>query len=349
MYGVLIVAIVVLVGILNDWMYSHGIAITGLEHSQQELPFHLAGILYYATKFLVPMLLFVVYMRTSRSAVLATIILLFAIWAGVSQLSRTTYVLTSSPVLLFAFLDRRHARLVAASVFFLISFSWVQSARGVVYYVSDGIAYGDVSVSLPKVVWEAAVGTGIESVSGGLYTLLSRPGGAQDVVLASQYDTAGMGGSVSEFQRLFLLRSKRSADEIQYALYGFVPPSGFSAGSGGFSARMLLISGGNWFVLAGLSVWVAILLTVGELLAQRYIAATGSLEIGYLVGGAYSVLLYACGLVHWLYGFILFAAIGLLVLRGTALSTARYQRGVNPSIGTGSLAYTRRMNHSEVS
>jgi hypothetical protein len=302
----LLAACVAPAALLNAWMYAHNIAITGIESTA--LPFRLAGILYYASRFVLPVALFFIYMRTSRSWLSATILLLYAFWAGTSQLSRTTITTLALPVLAFVVIDRRWMLGAAAFLFYSTTFQWVGLARNFVYYVSGGVAHGDLSLSLPALIQTTVETYGIRSAFEGLFGLIGRIGGGQDVVLALQYNTAAMGGSWNAFCNYFLARP--ATDEMTTALFGTTFPHGFAAALG-FSANMLLIAGKSWGVLFGVSVWVALLLMVGEALTRAYVKATGMLLMGYVAGGLYVIFLCALGTMGWFYSYV-FVAVGLL-------------------------------------
>jgi hypothetical protein len=320
-YSLLFAAIILLAAILNNWMYSRGIGMTGLLGSQQALPFRLNGILYYSTRFLLPVILALVYMRTSRSWPLAALALFYALWAGTSQISRTTYTLLLLPIVAFAFLDRRYFLMTFALSFFLVAYPWVGYARNSIYYVVDNVVYGDTSIPLYQLIQQTIVQHSFDGAFSSFFSVLARVGGAQDVILAAQYDTEVTGGSLREFQRVFLFGSPITGDQVQAELYGFIPPEGFSAGAGGLSSMVLQIAGGNLIVLFFVAVWLAVLLTVGEVMARRYVRKIGTPIAGYFFGSVYVLFLYAFGHIEWLYGFTMFAIFILLVLRVSGLST----------------------------
>ncbi len=319
-YGILLVLVIMLAALVNNWMYSHGIAMTGLIGGQAQLPFRLGGLLYYSTKFLLPVLLFFVYRRTTRPAALAFLLSLYALWAGFSQVSRFTLSVLFLPVLAVSYLDRRYLRFGIALLVFLLAYHWVSQARSSIYVFSDGVISRDVSLSLMRLTWQTIRDNAFVSPIDPLFAVVRRMEGGQDVVLASQYDTAAMGGSLREFQRVFLFGANVTGRQVVQALYGFVPPRGFSPGLGGFSSRILQIAGGNPLILVPLALWVSMLLAVGERLRRSYAELFSSREIGYLIGGIYVILLYIFGQPSWLYAFLVLGCMGLFVHDTTCLA-----------------------------
>lgn len=329
-YRVLLVLIILIAGLTNNWMYSHGIAMTGVSSSQAHLPFHLAGIFYYFSKFVLPVILFLLYMKTSRSLALAVLLGLYALWAGFSQVSRFTLVMLFLPIVFFCMVDRRYLRLALAVLVLVIAFHWVSMARSSVYVISGGRTRAQLSLSLVRLAYQTILDHGLASPAQSLFALVDRLGGAQDVVLAAQYDTAAMGGSLSEFQRHFWFGSKVSGAQIAYALYGFVPYHGFSVASGGFSARVMEIAGSNQLVLVAVSFWISLLLTVGEGLVRCFALVCRSTYTGYMVGGIYMVLLYFLGFPSWFYAFTLAAWLMLFTIHTCRLSKRLHANTVCP-------------------
>jgi hypothetical protein len=314
------IGVILMAAMLNNWMYNNGIGLTGLTGGQAALPFRLGGILYYLVRFILPAGLFLIYMHTSRTWPLAALLGVYALWAGTSQVSRLVLIMLFFPLLFFSYMDRRYVRLGIAIVMLMITYTWVYNARKSVYAVQGGGVHWDSSLSLPELIWTTVSEYGVASPGDSVFAIIGRLGGAQDVVLASQYDTASMGGSLREFQRLYLFGSNTTGEDVAQALYGFVPLSGFSVGSGGFSCRILQIAGGNGFVLSALAAWISLLLTVGEVLVWRYTQIFRSRWIGYAVGGMHVIFLYAFSISRWLYAFIAVACFIMLCINHRILS-----------------------------
>jgi len=306
----LLTALIVPAALLNVWMYNNNVAITGVESTY--LPFRLTGILYYSSRFFLPVVLFFIYMRTSRSWFPASLLLLYAFWAGISQVSRTTITTLALPVLVFVVIERRWLMGLAASLFFLTAYQWVGQARAFVYYVSNGASHASLDRSLSDLIQITVSTNGIQSIFEGLFSLLYRIGGARDVVLAFHYNTASMGGSWNAFWNFFLARPV--SDEYMTALFGMLFPRGFAEAIQ-FSANIILIADKNWVALFVVSLWVAIYLTLGELLARSYITSTHLPIVGYVVSGLYVIFLYALGTMGWFYRFIAVIVGFLFVLR----------------------------------
>ena len=244
---------------------------------------------------------------------LVVILSLYALWAGFSQVSRFTLVALLCPVLFLSYSDRRHLRFALVLLVLLIAYHWVSISRNYVYAYTGTIVSFNSSLSLAQLAWETISTHGILSPADSLVSLIERVGGAQDVVLASQYDTHAIGGSLKEFQRHFWFGSDVSGREIAYALYGFVPYRGHSPGSGGFSSRILQIAGSNWIILLGLAAWISLLLTVGEWLVRSYLRVFQSRDVGSMVGAIYIVFLYVLGFPKWFYALVILACLFLFL------------------------------------
>ncbi len=314
-YGVFLVLLIIGLSVINQWMFNMGIAMTGLTGQQIALPYRLGGILYYSTRFVFPLVVFVLYMHSSRSFFLASLLAIYAAWAGVSQLSRTTYVMYFIPVLAFFILDKKYLRGGLFALVFLILLNTIGYARSFVYLIYGNAVHRSDSYSLIELFYRVIEdqGSNMEIISV-LHGLLGRIGGSQDVVLAYQYPTFEMGGSWVHFQHLFLYGAELSTQYITYFLYNFTLPSGFAVGTGGLSALVVIISGGNYFVLLLMSAWVSFWLNIIELIVMKFAKMSAKIEIGYMVGGL-GIILFVTAYMGIFYGYIAMAFLFLYVCR----------------------------------
>jgi len=302
-YGWLVVFCVVAFGLLNEWMFTKDIGLTGLTGQQDALPFKLGGVLYYFTRFIVPLIIFHFYSHSSRSLPLTVLIALYAIFAGLSQVSRFTFAMIILPVLYYAVTDQKYRRLFLVGVLSLFGFSLISQAREYVYLVVKGTVTMNPDADILSVARLASSEFRNIDATSVLFSAVNRVGGAQDIVLGFQYDTQGTGGSWTNFRRIFLMDSTITGDAVGYELYGTDLPVGFSVGSGGFSSQMLQIAGGHVIVLCVLAFWVGFWISLGDKLFCEYIRIFKGFDASFTFALLFMVLFFAVGQIVWFYAF----------------------------------------------
>jgi hypothetical protein len=310
-YGLSVVFCVVAFGLLNEWMFTKGIALTGLTGQQGALPFKLGGILYYFTRFIVPLIIFHFYSHSSRSLPLTVLIACYAMFAGLSQVSRFTFAMIIFPVLYFAVTDQKYRRLFLVGALSLFGFLLISQAREFVYLVTEDTVTMNPGADILSMARSASSEFRDVDVISVLYSMVNRVGGAQDIVLGFQYDTQGTGGSWANFRRIFLMDSRIAGDVVGYELYGVDLPAGFSVGSGGFSSQMLQIAGGHLIVLSVLAFWVGFWISLGDKLFCEYIQIFKRFDIAFTFAIFFMALFFAAGQIAWFYAFM---GISLLVV-----------------------------------
>ena len=311
LYGSALFIFIIILSILNSWMFGRGMSITGLTAAQELLPFKLNGILYYFTRFIVPVIIYYLYSHSSKSLKLTTLIVLYAAFAGLSQLSRTTFILILFTAIYFPLKEQKYYSLSVIGILSLFLLSVITQARNFVYLVVGGVAtkgYESGLISLMGNVLSKLEDFDLNAV---FFSMLNRVGGAQDIVLGFQYDTDAMGGYWANFSRIFLFNSELNESAHQ-ALYGFIPPYGFATGSGGFSSQVLQIAGGNLLVLCFVAFWVASWVSLGDKIICAYVRIFKGLNIAIVFAFFFIFLFFASGHMAWFYSFIgiaLFVAI----------------------------------------
>ena len=268
------------------------------------LSFRLGGILFYFTKFIVPLIIFYFYSHSSRPLPLAVLIAFYAMFAGLSQVSRFTFAMIILPVLYFAVSDQKYRRLFLVGVLSLFGFSLISQAREYVYLVGEGTVTMNPDANMLSVARLASSEFGNIDVASVLFSMVSRVGGAQDIVLGFQYDTQGTGGSWANFRRLFLMDSRITGDAVGYELYGIDLPVGFSVGSGGFSSQMLQIAGGHFIVLSVLAFWVGFWISLGDKLFCENIRIFQRFDAAFTFALLFIVLFFVAAQIVWFYAFM---------------------------------------------
>jgi hypothetical protein len=145
------------------------------------LPYRLTGIMYYTRLFFGPLLILVLFAKSSRSWMLVAVILGYAVSAGLSSASRSVLLMSMFSVGYFAILDGQKARLAIISVIGVLGFLLTSGSRDYTFS-SDVFVFGDAfEVALSFLV------SGQISVFDTIGGIANRFYGAQDMILAYQF------------------------------------------------------------------------------------------------------------------------------------------------------------------
>lgn len=179
-FDVLLVGFVVLIMVpLNVYMGTNNIGTMGLLNDP--LPYRLTGIMYYTRLFFGPLLILVLFAKSSRSWMLVAVILGYAVSAGLSSASRSVLLMSMFSVGYFAILDGQKARLAIISVIGVLGFLLTSGSRDYTFS-SDVFVFGDAfEVALSFLV------SGQISVFDTIGGIANRFYGAQDMILAYQF------------------------------------------------------------------------------------------------------------------------------------------------------------------
>lgn len=254
-YTLLIALIIAALIPLNLWMFSQGISIVGVEPPR--LPFHLSGVLHYATHYLSPLVLGYLYWKTRRRGLPALLLLLYAVVLGLCSTSRSALTYVMLPVIAFAWLDRRRATLVLATIATVLGFALVTAERSLVELVTAGMSgavtdtgVGTLAMNIlssqsgflnANVVFEQLVG------------MFDRLDGFRNLVMAQYYDPRAVVGALGFVLRMiYRPLAPMDADQHHLQWLGFVPAEGFANGGALLSNAVIVGNEGmGWVVLSG--------------------------------------------------------------------------------------------------
>jgi hypothetical protein len=142
----LIAFLIPLLIVLNLWQYSQGIGITGVDPPR--LPYRMAGILFYFTKFLIPVLLGYLYLKTKRGWPLMLLYLVYAWVFGLCSTSKGAVIMVMAPVIALAWVDKRYGMLVVSFLGAMLGVFVASGARYYVHTVTNGVTGADTSLGL---------------------------------------------------------------------------------------------------------------------------------------------------------------------------------------------------------
>jgi hypothetical protein len=307
---------------INIWMFNNNIGITGMGESQEYLPFKIGGILYYLMRFIVPATIFYLFYKSDRNIPISFMIIIYAFFAALSQSSKATLFLIMLPVIFFSFSDKKYFLLTFYTFSILILYPLIDFSRNYVYINIDGINHKNYFYSFFEILYLLIIDIKNINFLESIYSILSRVGGGQDVILGYQYESSAIGRtSWDEFSRIFL--NQPSDFNSTYELYGFNPVGGFSAGYGGLSSMIFQIVGKNYFILPLLIALISLMLYVGEFFIIWFSNKYSSKVLGEIIAIMYIIFLYVLGNMLWFEVFFLVISLFILVNK-IKLSDVKY-------------------------
>ena len=282
---------------LNVYMSTNNIGTLGLLNDP--LPYRLTGIMYYTRLYFAPLLIFVLFDKSSRSWMLVAVILCYAVFAGLSSASRSVLLISMFSAGYFAILGRQKARVVIVLVVGVLGFLLTGASRDYTYS-SDVFVLGDAFEVALSVLLSGQIGI-FETIGG----IANRFYGAQDMILAYQFvreDTwLAMVNYFMSGGRADAIVPDLGRDFYDTNLEG----TGFGVGIGTM-AYLLILSHSNILVMPFAVLALGFLISTGNqvlnyVLAKAVVAnlvsrniANGSLRI--MLGGFMGLSLYSSSL-----------------------------------------------------
>lgn len=298
--------------LLSFWMFKNGVGMTGIK--APPLPYKLSGVLYYYTRFVVPLLMYFLLRRSSRNVFLLLLVTLYAFWAGVASLSKTGIALNMMPVLFYLMLDRKYIFSSIGIILFLVGINLVMVARDLLYVVNEGsVSLNDeVSADLFLTIIEKTKNE-IDPLSIG-NSVLQRIGGNQDVVVAYHYNTNHPGKGWELFKQYILLQKGGDNRQLIKDLIGVKVPKGFAYGLG-FSARTLAISEFKFWRFLLLAFIASLQLVFNEILLVRAIKRIKQPEFVLFLILIFNLLFFVLVQSQRVYGYLFFLLVVLSILK----------------------------------
>lgn len=270
-YGALLVAFVALIMVpLNVFMSTNNIGTLGLLNDP--LPYRLTGIMYYTRLYFGPLLILLLFAKSSRSWMLVAVILGYALIAGLSSASRSILLISMFSVGYFAIIDRQKVRLALIVVLGVLGFLLTSASRDYTYS-SDVFVFADAF----GVAWSILL-SGQISVFDIIGGIANRFYGAQDMILAYQFmreDTwTAMANYFMSGGRADAVVPDLGRDLFNMDLEG----TGFGVGIGTM-AYLIILSHSNILVMPFAVLVLGFLISVGNQLLHYVLAKAVSAKL----------------------------------------------------------------------
>lgn len=247
---------------LSFHMSNNRIGIVGIE--SQTLPYRLTGIMTYFRLYFGPLLILLLYSKSSRRWFLVITILLYATYAGICSASRTLLVINTFCLIYFAIIDHQKIRLLVIITLGLFGFLLVGGSRDYTYMSSEFLFFD-------------AISAGVSNILSGNITpiviignLANRFFGAQDMILAYQFVREDVWSATFNY---FISGgfSNTIVPDLGRDLFGMnLEGTGFGVGIG-VIAYFLIIGNSNILVIPFAILFLSFLISAGNWLLNYFL------------------------------------------------------------------------------
>jgi len=238
-------------------MYEYKIAVLGIE--TEYLPFKLVGILFYLRGYILPFLIFYIYLKTNRSNFFKLLIILTALLVGALSASRGVTLFYIFPVLVGVLLKKINLkRIVFVGLLVISSYFLTSLTREITYSTSD-LSLFDLPYLLlntkGSLVKEGGVMVTFLNILG---TIANRLYGAQDIILAYQHILVDPWKSFIRFSF-----GNELVNDLAGVVYGlkFLPGRGFGVGMG-IIGQFVMIARSNLLLLLVAVIFMSLLTAI---------------------------------------------------------------------------------------
>jgi len=247
------------------WMFDMGIGIVGTP--PPGLPFRLSGILFYLFNYIVPMIIGYFYLNTKRnSLLLALLVLVYAILIGLTSSSKGVVLLTTAPIIAFAWLDRRWTILSLSG--FIAGFGVIiASVSRQIVHISDGLmTWSYTNLGTIETLRETLLRLEMSANMLFIFSdITKRVESFQGLLLSSQFNPDAVGG----VWKLLLKAINNSwadlgHDAIHMEYLGYTIPIGFYGVAASLNSWMLMAVNKNLWMVLPFVIYTALTLIILE-------------------------------------------------------------------------------------
>lgn len=270
---IFVVGILLLIAIslpVRFWMFDMGIGIVGTPPPR--LPYRLSGVLTYLFGLIVPLAIGYLYIKTKRtSLLLALLISVYAVVIGLTAASKGVVLLTTAPIIAFAWLDKKWGILAFAAVFAGFGVTMASLSREIVH-ISDGLTtasftelgtLGTLAETLARLEWSPEMLLVFVGIAG-------RVEGFQNLFLASQFNADAVGGAFAIFMHAINANwAILDHDALHLEFLGYTIPVGFYNAGASLNSWMLMAANQNLLMLFPFVSYAALTLVILEKMLMR--------------------------------------------------------------------------------
>lgn len=264
--------VAVLFAIISFWMYDVGVGMIGLHNNP--LPFHLAGILFYARRLLFTIVLLFLFLKTKDKQTAALILVVYAFIVGITGTSKSISLLLLLPTILILFIIQKINIAYIVIVLTLFLYEYIGISRNVVYDTDASISFAEI-LNYTNNRFVKGIADGSISFFDLLNSICDRFYGPSSTVLTYQYPVLRFDGLASYY---FSLKDIGvMVPDAALNLYGIVLPDDKAYGvSFGLTGTLVLLSCHNYLYTIMQAFIISILFVVQNNTLQNVFSTSGN-------------------------------------------------------------------------
>ncbi len=247
--SILIIVIIALMVPVNQWMFEQGIGMTGVEPPR--LRYRISGIMSYFRALVVPAVLSILYLQTSRRSLPIIFCLgLYSAFAGISSVSKAVAVFPMIVPMTFAYKEKRWMQFYLALIFCAIGVSLAVGSRSLVYVVTADITKSDTSMGIASTIFYSVQDMEWKQALTIIQEFVARLESFRALWLSSQVNPESLGGGWAVWKKAFNWNLvDLGLDALHLEVLGHTVPQGFYNVSAGMLAHLLWAMGESWMFL----------------------------------------------------------------------------------------------------
>ena len=252
-------------------MYNLHIGMIGLQ--QTELPFHMTGILFYSRRYLFPIILIWLFVKTKSKTLATVVLIIYSVFMGITATSKSACILVLAPLAFINYLIGKRGMAYVCAFFAAVGYMVISEMRQIVFDFDADIAVWDL-LNTSFVIHDDNV------VLSFLYRFTNRFFGLRSSILPDQYHGLDFNDLVD-----FYLGKGLSIIMPDYCLdlFGFSLPGDKAYGvSLGFNGTMALLSCHNYLYSIFQAFIVALIFAIQNDCFQRIVKSRSKNIIKYL-------------------------------------------------------------------
>lgn len=228
-----ITVLVLLFTMVSIWMYNNHIGMIGLH--QTALPYHLTGVLFYSRRYVFPLVLIWLFIKTKSKDAATLILVLYSLLNGILATSKSAALIILIPIIYLNYMRNKKIMFYMCSVSAIIIYSIIGDIRQIIYLSDADVSISELASELSNLSFNR---------NGFLLSLLNnitgRFYGLQSSVLGDQYYSLQFNDLVRYYSGTKMLDIMPEYVEI---LFGMELPEDKAYGVGlGISGTMQLLS-----------------------------------------------------------------------------------------------------------
>lgn len=281
----LLIVLVPLMCYMTLWMYDHNVGILGLK--QTVLPYHMTGVLFYIRRFLFPIVLLYLFIKSPHKLISFILLSVYAVIAATTGSSKSLGLLITIPLILLGY-GYKNRLLFFSSILLSIGIYIFVSASRNFMYLSDTPLYTITEVF--SLSWVAFTESDWNALTDFFVSFSGRLFGISLSIVGDQYNQTSIIDLVSYYCGVNI---GSIVPNLDYLILGRDLPEDRAYGTAlGYLASMILLSSDNIILIIIQAFLIFTILSILESLIQDmfWLSSNVLVKLLVVVGGGYAVM-----------------------------------------------------------